>query len=176
MQKYASRACLVHVFDFCAFPQKPANSRTMLETFIRATFPMCTCDSDLQHVAVANDLLQNSYSRTRMLLRMPTKPVRYYQNFMQMLQFDIMMRSQLADCDSEHVYNDKTCISVIFPLEPRRGLPRTPESFREPQVGSRKRPNASESVRRLPEAPECSPKAPESSRETRGLPRAPEGP
>ena len=44
-------------FWFWKFSHKSANSETILETFTRTTFPLCTRDGCLQNVAVANDIV-----------------------------------------------------------------------------------------------------------------------
>ena len=153
----------------------------MLGTFTRATFPMCTCDSGLQKVAVPNDFLRNSDSRAMILLRVPTEPLRNTQKCVYFLcesnmLCDIITISHLADGDPRQLYAENKAFlwSSHLPPDPEcpRGPPRAPEGpRRHPRApaGSRWPPEASESTRRLP-------RAPEGSREPRELPRAPEGP
>ena len=76
IQEYASRACLVHVFDFYRISLKITNIENMLGALTRATFPTRAWESGFQNVAVANDFLQNSHSRSNMLLRVAIKPLR----------------------------------------------------------------------------------------------------
>ena len=103
---------LVHVWcmflNFVHFT-KHQTLEKMLGLLTRATFPTCTRGSGLQHVAVANDFLQNSYSRGRMLLRVPTKRLRNRSNCMHFLcesneLCGFITISRLADC--EHTSSD----------------------------------------------------------------------
>ena len=115
--EYASRACLEHVFDFCEFHRKSSGWKKVLGALTRATFPTCTCERGLQNVAVANDFVQNSYSRCMILTRLPTKPMRNtHKSMLRSRKYnmpcDIIAISHLAACYSMQLYAEKHSIFI----------------------------------------------------------------
>ena len=112
--EYASRACLVHVFDFFEFHRKSSDWKKVLGASTRPTFPTCTCERSLQHVAVANDFVQNSYSRCMILTRLHTKPMRNTHKFMPRswkynMPCDIIAISHALCWKAQHIY---TCACI----------------------------------------------------------------
>ena len=98
---------------FLEFHRKSSGWKKVLGALTRATFPTCTCERSLQNVAVANDFVQNSHSRCRILTRLPTKPMRNTHKFMLRswnynMPCDFIAISHLAACYSMQLYVEKT--------------------------------------------------------------------